>query len=67
MFSKKFKVTLFLTGHESRFVSGYSLRVRPLVGEYIVYYDTLYRVASISHKIPGDEFILLLEKFDPTT
>ena len=68
MFSKEFKVTLFLgktiTGQESRLVSGFKLSVRPLIGESLWYYDKLYRITEISHKIPSNEFILILEKFD---
>jgi hypothetical protein len=67
MFNKtpKIKVALFfgesVTGRESCTTGDFEVSVRPIVGETIWYYDKVYRIVDIAHKVLTDNLILVLE------
>jgi len=68
--TNKVKVALFfgesITGQESCVTGDFELSVRPLVGETVWYYGKVYRIVSISHKIPTDTLILVLDHANPS-
>ena len=68
MQNPKIKVSLFfgesVTNRESCVTGDFEISVRPLIGETIWYYDKVYRIVGISHKVLTDNLILVLDHAD---